>query len=76
MLANLISRIWLHKDINMFSENNETKKEKWEVIKTLRHNDLSNQLTLEICDQHFFQFSIIKSVNTSNMWFRIFPLCQ
>ena len=44
--------------MNMFFKTRETKavrKEKGEIIKTLKHNDLSNQLTLEICDSAFFR---------------------
>ena len=36
------------------TENKAIRKEKREIIKTLKHNDLSNQLKLEICDSVFF----------------------
>ena len=46
------------KDIAIYVFKNTKSKtirnEKWEIIKTLKHKDLSNQLTLEIYDSAFF----------------------
>ena len=45
--------------MNVF-KNSESKviwKEKSEIITTLKHDNLSNQLTLEICDSGFFPVS-------------------
>ena len=38
-------------------ESKASRREKWAMIKTLKHNDLSNQLTLKIYDSLLFPVS-------------------
>ena len=63
MQAKFIPRTWLYKDIKYVFKSAVSKtirKEKWEIIETLKHNGLSNQLNLEIYDSAFFPVANIK----------------